>query len=364
MAEKMHFSSPIGARMIVDGQEVDYFCGTSYYAFHGNPRVIEAARAATLAYGLGPGTGAGMPIYDALSEALCDWFRAEKVTYLISGYLSPAALMQGLADEIDLIVMDEVTHYSGREAVAGLGLPILTFAHLDPEDLRKLLARALRPGQRVALLTDGVFPSTGALPPLDDYRAILDEVGGFLCVDDSHGLGVLGAGGRGALEHFGAEGPRSFVAGTLSKAFGGLGGIVPGSAELAAKISRKAMVMRGASPPPPASAAAALEALRILTETPELRQRLAQNVKRARDGIRGLGLDLPDTPVPILSLRAPGSNLQAVAETLQRRGIQIRHGGPLGYSDSPPVETLRIAIFATHSPEQIDRLVSALGEAL
>lgn len=360
----MFFSSPLGARMMVDGQEVDYFCGTSYYALHGNPRVIEAARAATLAYGMGPGTSAGMPVYAELEAALCDWFRCEKVTYLISGYLSPMALMQGLASEIDTIFMDEVTHYSGRDAIAGLGLPIHKFAHLSPDSLRESLQKNLAPGQRVAVLTDGVFPSTGALPPLGDYRRELDPYGGLLCVDDSHGLGVLGAGGRGALEYCGAEGPQSFVAGTLSKAFGGLGGIVPGPASLAEKIAQNAMVMRGASPPPPASAAAALEALRILREMPEMRQNLAQNVQHLRQGLRGLGLEIADTPVPIISVKAPRSDLSAVAEALKSRGIQLRRSGPLGYSDSPSVETLRIAVFATHTAEQLDRLIAALAETL
>lgn len=360
----MLMQSPIGPRMVIDGREVDYFCGTSYYTLHGNPRVIEAATRATRDYGLGPATGAGMPVYDALQEMLCTWFRAEKVTLMISGYVSPMAMMQGLKDDIDLILMDEVTHYSGRDAVAGLGLPVHPFPHLDPQGLEAALQNHLRPGQRVAVLTDGVFPSTGALPPLDAYRALLDPYGGLLCIDDSHGLGVLGAGGRGTLEHFGVEGPQSHVAGTLSKAFGGLGGIVPGSVELGEKLTRNAMILRGASPPPPASAAAALEGMRILTEQPELRQTLAANIARMRNGLRGLGLAIADSPVPIVLLRAPGTDLAAVSEALVQRGIRVKYSAPGGYSDAPAVETLRIATFATHSPDQIDHLIGALAELL
>ncbi|WP_253913110.1 pyridoxal phosphate-dependent aminotransferase family protein [Pseudoruegeria sp. HB172150] len=355
---------PIGPRMRIDGREVDYFCGTSYYAMHGRPEVIEAACEATRRFGMGPGTLAAMEVYQELQEALCAWFGAEYVTYLISGYASPMALMQGICEPGDLILMDAATHYSIRDAVPSLDLRVVTFAHRDTSALEDVLKAELRSGERPVVVTDGVFPSGGALAPLADYRAILDRYeDGRLVVDDSHGVGVLGTHGRGLLEHFAAEGPRSHVAGTLSKAFGGLGGIIPGDEALRDRIKERARIMRGASPPPPAAAAAGLTALRLLTADHSIRRRLGANVAQMRSGLRALGFDVAETPVPIVTLTDAGRDLAAIAEGLAVRDILVKLVAPGGYSDAPADRpSLRIAVFSEHTPEQIDRLIATVAE--
>ncbi len=357
-------NSPIGARMIINGRDVDYFCGTSYHALHGDPRVIAAASKATRLYGIGPGTSANMPAYTEALAAITDFFDTEAASYFASGYMTTLVLLQGLKDSFDLIFMDAATHYSGRDAVAILGKPIITFRHLDPDDLADKLKQYLPPGQVPAVVTDGVFPVTGALAPLAEYAAVIGAYdGALLCVDDAHGVGVLGVHGRGSLEHLGVAGPGIYGAGTLSKAFGGFGGIIPGSRSLIDRITDTVKLMAGASPPPVPAAAAGAMGITILKEHPEMLTRLQENVKRLRDGLRGLGLAIEDTPVPIVNVRA-ATDLSRLSDRLAEQDIIVKRNGPLSYSDAPDVESLRVAVFSTHSPEQIDRLVSGLGALL
>lgn len=364
MAAPVKMESPLGARMMIGGREVDYYCGTSYFCLHGHPEVIEAACAATRQYGMGPGTLAYMQVYADLQDRLRDWFGTQEVVYMISGYTSPMALLQGLRDDFDIILMDSAIHYSTRDAIPTLGKPIHEFRHADAGNLAEQLSLHVKAGQRPAVLTDGVFPSSGRLAPLADFRqAMAPYEGALLCVDDSHGVGVLGETGRGSLQHAGLEGKGNFFAGTMSKAFGALGGIVPGDAALAEKIARNAMIMRGASPAPPGLAAAAAASLRVLQTMPEKRTNLIRNIKHMRSGLRTLGFKVDDTPVPIVTVKGL-TDLEQLRERLAERDIIVRVQQAGGYSDAPNVPTLRIAVFSEHSPAQIDRLLQSMAELL
>jgi len=361
MAVPIMMEEPPGARMRIDGRPVDYFCGTSYFCLHGHQAVIDAACSATRQYGLGPGTLAGMPVYAELKTALCGWFGTEDAVTMISGYVSPMALLQGLADAFDVIFMDAATHYSSRDAIAGLGKPVHRFRHLDANSLKEALGHHLRSRQRAVILTDGVFPSTGALAPLADYRTVMASYDDcLLCVDDSHGVGVLGRDGRGSLQHACLEQEGNYLAGTLSKAFGALGGIVPTSRVLADKIRQRSMIMRGASLPPPAAAGAAVAALKLLNAQPQMRADLQRNVLHLRGGLRKLGFAIEDSPVPIVSLRG-AVDLEHLRQQLDKRDIVVKITAANGYSDAPDVPTMRLAVFSEHSQLQIDRLLEAIG---
>ncbi|MCB8822474.1 aminotransferase class I/II-fold pyridoxal phosphate-dependent enzyme [Microvirga rosea] len=358
----MSMESPLGPRMRINGREVDYFCGTSYYCLHGHPEVIDAACAATRQLGMGPGTLAQMSVYLDLQEQLSAWFGVEHVVSVMSGYSSPMALLQGLRDDFDVVFVDAATHYSARDALGTLSKPIFSFRHLDSESLADALARHVGARQRPLVVTDGVFPSSGALAPLNDYRrAMAPYEGASLAIDDSHGVGTLGSSGRGSLQHAGLEADGNFLAGTLSKAFGASGGIVPGTCALAEKISANAMVMRGASPMTPGAAGAAAAALRILRSNPEMRENLARNVRHMRGGLRSLGFDVADTPVPIVSVRGE-VDFDRLRERLDAKDIVVKVVKPSGYSDAPDVPSMRLAVFSEHSPEQIDRLLSSISE--
>ena len=150
-----------------------------------------------------------------------------------------AFLAAGLADRFDAVFVDELSHYSVLEAAGSIGGPVFRFARADADDLRAVLAARLRPGQRPLVMTNGVFAARGHIAPVAEYQTVLKHYpGAALLVDDAHGLGVFGANGRGTFEHAGLdgginiEGGSKLVCGTLSKAVGGYGGIVPGTRAL------------------------------------------------------------------------------------------------------------------------------------
>ncbi len=353
--------------MTINGREVDYYCGTSYYALHGHPLVIEAASVAMRRYGIGPATSLVMAPLEEVAELAASFFESESVTYVASGYLGMMVLVQALQDEYDIVFVDDKSHYSIIDAVSTSRKEIVHFRHLNPDDLTKKLAEHVRPRQIPLVITDGVFPVTGAIAPLPDYAHALTKYHrAMLCVDDSHAVGVIGAKGQGTFEYHTMESEVGlYFSGTLSKAFGGFGGIIPGDRTLAEKIRRNVRVPLGASCPPIPAAAAAAMGIRLLREHPEMRHTLWQNVKRVRNGLRDLGFDIADTPVPIVNVKGSSSiDLRHVYQELNRKGIVVLHVPPGGYSDAPDVESLRIAVFSTHRQEQITRLLTAIKQAI
>ena len=363
-APLMQMESPLGPRMRIGGREVDYFCGTSYHTLHGHPDVIEASVSATHAYGVGPGTRADVPPYNELAAELAAYMGCEAITYTVSGYASPLVLLQGLRDGFERVFVDAAAHYSFGDALATLDQPVHYFVHREPDSLAAEMAAHLRPGERAIVASDGIFPSTGAIAPLSDYCKVMEAYDGAqLCIDDAHGIGTVGASGRGTLELQNVEGEGRHVCGTTSKAMGGAGGFVPSTADLACRMRERVRLLAGASPPPPASAAAALAGLRLLRADPGFARRLTDNVVRMRSGLRGLGFAIEDSPVPIVSVSAP-RDLTVLVDSLARKGILVKRVAGGGYSDAPAHETLRIAVFSSHAPAQIDRLVEALGALL
>jgi len=352
--------------MLVNGRQVDYYCGTSYYSLHGDPRVIDAACDAIRRYGLGPATGLSTPPLLEVVERASAFFGTQSATYLVSGYLADMLLVQALSDDYDVVFVDERSHYSVFDGLTSSERIVVRFRHKDANDLSVKLADNVKAGQIPLVLSDGIFPTTGAIAPLRDY---VEALGPFddalLCVDDAHAIGVIGEEGKGTFEYLGLRGPNLYFVGTLSKAVGGVGGIVPGSHGLMEKIKRHSWVPIGASPPSAAAAAAAAMGLRILSEHPEMRKRLWSNVARVRGGLRGLGIDVEPSPVPIVSIRStPGVDVKHLQQELYNRDILVACYDARGYSDAPDVESVRIAVFSTHTESQIDRLLESIGGLL
>lgn len=360
--------SPVGARVIINGRERDYFAGCSYLGLQNHPELIAAAHAALTRYGLGNGTSRGgygeHPVYTAVEAAAARYFATEGALYYVSGYLGNTILLQGLRDDYERIFVDAAAHFSVWDGARTVGAPMHPFAHLDAGDLAAQLRAHLRPGERPLVLSDGVFPISGEIAPAPAYAAVLAErEGAILCLDDAHATGVIGEHGRGTGEYWGDRIPaalRLYSAHTLSKALGCAGGVCAADAALIARLRRDAAAFGATSPAPLAVAAAAATALALAGGQSALRQQLWANVARARAGLRNLGWALADTPVPILCLAArPGVDLARIQAELFARDLCVAH--VTRYSSTPAGGALRIAIFATHTAEQIDRLVMAVG---
>jgi glycine C-acetyltransferase/8-amino-7-oxononanoate synthase len=357
--------SPVGPQVVINGRTLDYFAGTGYLGLQNHPDVLQSAQEALLCYGLSTATSRGgygeHPIYDRFEQEACAFFSAEKVLYFASGYLGASILTQSTGDRFEHIFIDSAAHFSLWEAAYATNRPITPFHHLRPQSLAENLQRELHPKERPLVLSDGVFPVSGEIAPLGDYLAMVKPLQGLVYLDDAHAVGVMGKNGRGTPEYFDIIDGSCRSSATLAKALGGFGGIIWGETEWVENLDRASRICAGASPPPLVVAAASAKALAVARTTPELRQRLRDNVARARTGLRSLGWEMPDTPVPILCLEGrPGVSLERIKKELFEQAIAVEL--VRSYTSTPAGGALRIAIFATHSDEQIDSLIKAIGQ--
>jgi len=355
--------SPQGSRIKVDGRNYDYFDGCSYFGLSGDKRLIQAANRAMRTYGLTTmiSRHIAVPVLLEVEAAACRFFNSEAALYHPTGYMGNSIILLGLADEYDQIFMDEISHYSILDAVLLTGKPVVKFSHRSAEDLAKKLQQRLRPGQRPLLITDGCFPISGQIPPLADYQVVLSQYPKYsMVVDDAHITGVIGKEGRGSFEWFGMQGEQLYTSGTISKALGVHGGIIPGSQ---AFVNRLRKFVVGATPCAVPVAAAAAASLDLVREHPELRKKLWETVAYAKNGLRSLGFDIPETPVPIICLHAhPSGNPCDLRAHLFAKGILCQYREEGSYTSVPRNGSNRIVIMASHSKSQIDRLISAVAD--
>jgi 7-keto-8-aminopelargonate synthetase-like enzyme len=374
--------APPGPETVIDGRTYLYFGGTSYLGLHGEPSIIEAACAAMRRYGIHTATsrrgfGNNPPTLE-VERLAAAFFGTADAFYFVSGYLGTAVLIHALEGDFDVILADEHCHFSMMEAARLPGRPIHSFRHRDPAGLADSLRVHAPPPARPLVLTDGVFPSSGGIAPLGAYMGVLaDRAGAILLVDDAHGVGTIGHQGRGTLEHLGlwsasinAEADecspgatRLCLCATLSKALGGFGGIVTGSGRFMARARSASHYFDAASAPPTAAAAASARALELVRARPDLRDRLAHNVRRVRQGLRDLGLSIEDGPAPIVAASCgPAEYMERLHEELKARGILVPY--VRSYCGVGPEGVLRIAVCAGHSDTMIDALLAELRRLL
>jgi 8-amino-7-oxononanoate synthase len=360
--------SPPGARTLINDRWRDYFAGCGYLGLQSHPALLQAAIETIQQYGLGTATSRGgygeHPVYQQVEQAATRFFESERAIYFVSGYLGNAILVQGLQEDYEQIFVDHVSHFSVWDGVRTAGVPVTPFRHGDAEGLAACCRAKLKPGERPLVISDGVFPISGEVAPVPDYvQALAPFDGAILCLDDAHATGVIGEKGQGTLEYYGLQGQGRYTTYTLSKALAGHGGVIAGDATLIEKLVRNSTVPGATSPSPLPAAGASACALELVRSSPELGHRLWMNVRRAKEGLRDLGWPLADTPVPILCLGTrPGLDLARLQSELFARDICVAH--VTRYSSTPPGGALRIAIFATHTPEQIDRLLFELGSLM
>jgi 7-keto-8-aminopelargonate synthetase-like enzyme len=366
--------SPPGPETVVDGVRYLYFGGTSYLGLAAHPEVIEAGCAALRRYGLHTATtrarfGTSPPVLEVEQRA-AEFFGTEDAFYFGSGYSANHVLLTALAAGAETVLVDASAHYCVLEAARLAGVPVTCFR---PHDAAHL-ARLARGHRQVVVMADAVGPATGAGAPVPDYLEALaacERVA--LLLDDAHGFGVLGLRGRGRLDelelwpcanrHATRPGVSLHVCGTLSKALGGFGGILPGTREYVAHARAASHYFDGASAPASAVAAATAKALEIVMREPGLRQRLRDNAARLRAGLRALGLAVPDGASAHFGVGVgDAANMGRIQEALKSRGILLPYVS--AYSGLPPEGLLRFAVFANHTAAQIDRLLVELRAVL
>ncbi|MBI5385624.1 MAG: pyridoxal phosphate-dependent aminotransferase family protein [Verrucomicrobia bacterium] len=372
-------TSPPGPVTVIDGRSYVYFAGTSYLGLAGHPEVIQAACEAVRQLGVHTATSrsgfGNNPLTLEVERRAAEFFGTERAFYFSSGYVANHIVLQALADRVDATFVDEASHYCLLEAARLLGKPVTAFRHRDPDDLARCLRENLPAGGRPLVLTDGVFSVSGRLAPVKEYLRVLEPYApAALHLDDAHGLGVLGENGRGVLEHFGLWGPRVnsaveadgvslTICGTLAKAIGGFGGVVPGTREFVSRVRASSHYFDGASAPSSADAGATAKAIELVQRQPELRRQLQANIARLRTGLRTLGLAVEDGPAANFSVEiGNGANMRRLHAELRAAGFLVPYVAK--YSGLGPEGALRFAVCARHTAEMIDGVIAALRKAL
>jgi 7-keto-8-aminopelargonate synthetase-like enzyme len=239
-------------------------------------------------------------------------------------------------------------------------MEIVDFEHLSVGSAAEQIARHAPRG--VAVFTDGIFTADGAVAPLPGLLAALPARGATLIVDDCHGLCVMGPRGAGTLSHFELADPRIVLTTTLAKGLGCHGGAVAGQPWVAERVRTRSSVYICTTPVSPAIAGAAIEALAIVQREPERIGRLRENAMRLSSGVSRLGVEVAQTPAPICAfvLNSPERMRQIHTELLGDGML-----APLiAYPGGPASTYFRLSVTSEHRPEQIDRLLAALGARL
>lgn len=364
--------SPQGAWIVVDGRRVLNFCSNNYLGLADDPRLVEAAKAASDRYGVGPGavrTIAGtMSIHTELERRLAEFKGVEAALTLQSGFTANLAVIPALTGPDDVVISDELNHASIVDGVRLSKARRKIYPHLDVDGLRAELATARDEGaERILVVTDGVFSMDGDVAPLDEIVEAADAYDAIVMVDDAHGEGVLGRGGRGIVDHFGLHGRVDVEVGTMSKAFGVVGGYVAGSQVLVDWLRQRGRPFLFSSAPTPPDVAACLAAVDVLEGSTELVDRLWANAERFKAAMRAAGFDLGRSETPITPVMLGD---EAVAQEFSRRLFEEEHvfAQAIAYPTVPRGKArIRVMLSAAHAVEDLDRGVAAftrVGRAL
>jgi 8-amino-7-oxononanoate synthase len=351
-----------GAEVELEGRRILLFSSNNYLDLATHPRVTEAAINAIRRYGVGAGasrlvSGSLRP-HRELEERLAAFKRVEAALVFPTGYQANLGLITTLAEDCSVLYADRLCHASLIDACRLCDVPLRVYRHRDHAQLTRLLQRGRAP-RPALVVTDGVFSMDGDLAPLPELDKVAEQAGATVVVDDAHGTGVMGATGRGTMEHFGLEDRPLVQMGTLSKALGGLGGFVAGSRDLIEYLVNRARAFIYTTALPPAQAAAAIAALDVIEDEPERRERLWVLRRRLHDGASQAGFDTLDSRSPIIPLLIGDAEAALrLSETLLSHGIYA----PAIRPPTVPAGTsrIRLSVTAGHTPAQIDHLLEVL----
>lgn len=351
-------SSAQGAWLVVDGQRVLNFCSNNYLGLADHPRIVQAARQAVEDYGVGPAavrTIAGtMDLHLKLEERLAAFKGVDSAITFQSGFNANLACIPALVGRGDAIFSDELNHASIIDGSRLSRAEIVRYTHCDAADLKKVLQEKRAEFKRALVVTDGVFSMDGDVAPLDEIYQVSQGYDAVLMVDDAHGEGVLGKGGRGIVDHYDLHGKVDVEIGTLSKAFGVVGGVVAGNPLVVEWLSQRGRPFLFSSAMTVPDVAACLAAVDILEESTELVDKLWENTRYFKDEMRTLGFDtgMSTTPItPVMLGEAPVA--QEFSRELFTAGVFAM---AIGFPTVPRGKArIRVMISAAHEQEDLDQ---------
>jgi len=345
-----------GAVVELLGKPVINFASNDYLGLAGDERLIDAAVAATQAYGTGS-TGSRLlsghrELHRQLESAIANLKQTEDALVFSSGYLANLGTVSALVGQKDLILGDIYNHSSLKKGAILSGATAINYLHNDIADLREKLVTNRDLYRRCLITTDSVFSMDGDLCPLPQLVAIAQEFACMLLVDEAHATGVLGNSGAGCVEHFNCTGKPLIQIGTLSKALGSLGGYVAGSAELIDFLRNRAATWIYTTALSPADTAAAIKAIQIVEQSPEIRQQLWQNINYLKQQLSHLELLPSKSPILCINLDTPRAALER-SQKLMDAGIFA----PAIRPPTVPTSRIRLSLMAIHEQQHLDALV-------
>ena len=351
-------SSPQGAWLIVDGKKVLNFCSNNYLGLANHPKLQEAAQAAIKKYGVGPAavrTIAGtMDLHNELEERVAKFKGAEAAITFQSGFAANLGTIQALVDKKDVIFSDELNHASIIDGCRLSGARIVRYTHCNLNHLEQVIKENEDTYEKAIIITDGVFSMDGDIAPLDRLQEIAEDYDIILAVDDAHGEGVLGKGGRGIVNHFNLHGKVDIEIGTFSKAFGVIGGVVSGNAVIIDWLKQRGRPFLFSSAMTPPDVAACIAAVDILENSTEYVDKLWKNAEYFKSEMSKNGFDIGHSATPITPIMLGDAPLaQKMSKDLFENGI---FATPIGYPTVPKGKArIRVMISAAHSQEDLDQ---------
>ena len=317
--------SPMDAWVTIDGRRLLNFCANNYLGLANHPRITQAARDGIENYGVGPGAVRSIAgttaLHVQLEQRLAEFKNAEACITFQSGFTANLATIPALVGPGDLIFSDELNHASIIDGCRLSRAEVVRYAHNDVADLRRVIAERTDYKRRL-IITDGVFSMDGDIAPLDKIAEVAEEHGIMLMVDDAHGEGVLGRGGRGIVDHFGLHGRVDVEVGTLSKAFGVVGGLVAGKAIIIEWLRQRGRPFLFSSAMTAPDTAACIEAVAILGESTELIDRLWANAELFRKEMQAMGFNTGFSQTPIVPVMLGEASLaQQFSRRLFEEGV-------------------------------------------
>jgi 8-amino-7-oxononanoate synthase len=358
--------SPQGIEIRMAGKSFLAFCSNDYLGLANHPQVVAAFHKGLDEFGAGSGaahliTGHSRA-HHALEEELAEFVQRPRALLFSTGYMANLGVMSALLGHGDRVFEDRTNHASLLDGARLSGARLVRYHHTDVSDLDTRMSSA--PGGEYLVATDGVFSMDGDIAPLTRLAEIAARHAAWLMVDDAHGLGVVGPGGRGTVAQAGLGLEQvPVLMGTLGKAFGSFGAFVAGSEDLVETLIQEARTYIYTTASPPAVAVATRAALKLVREEAWRRERLQALVQRFRAGAAQLGLGLldSDTPIQPLIVGDAGTVLQ-FSEALRGQGILVTAIRPPTVPEGSA--RLRITFSAAHTEAHVDRLLNALEKTV
>jgi 8-amino-7-oxononanoate synthase len=345
----------------LDGRRMIMLGSNNYLGLASHPSVKAAAMSALEAYGTGT-TGSRclngtLDIHADLERRLARFFHREECIYYTSGYMTNLGVISGLAHRGDFVIVDRRAHASILDAAHLSEAEVKRFRHNDMKDLERVLASCGQAGKLVAI--DGVYSMDGDIAPLPRIVQLCREHGARLVLDDAHGLGVMGESGRGTAEHFGVEDGVDVLIGTASKALPGLGGFAVAERRVIHFLRYTNRPFIFATSPAPAVVGAVREALAVLEREPALRRKLWANTRRVLHALQLMGFDTGGSQTPIVPIIVGTvERTFHMWKALSDEGIFVNVVLPPAVPAGSCI--IRMTFMATHTDEQIDRVLETL----